>query len=560
MVTRSLTRWALAGLLLATMLFAQIATAQPRQLLRQRSSLQQNSNNARLNLSTAATPLRVSATAANTFPFPGRAEDLKPGIYWYRNKEVHGTGTQAKGYDLSATRFDASNKSWTRLKPGVSSAAYERNKTNEAWSVYGTPVYAVDDGEVIRCWRNTPENPAPGQSHPGRTSDPKTIYGGGNFLLVEDKEGNLTLYAHFKPGSIPKSLCPIDKVFCQDAADKSESEMPAGKRPQVKRGQFLGLVGNSGSSSNPHLHIHRQTAGGTPLDLRFENVFVKSTKKLADNTSDWQQVKNQVLQPGPLAILPPFGKGHGEVARHGVPSSKYQFTFTHITSSGYRLEWIDGYDVNGKTYFNVIFRPSNGKPWLARHGQTGGTYQAEFDKWTNQGYRLEHVESYLSGGSARYAAIFVKTSGPAWTAYHGRTAAQHQQQFDSLTKQGYRPVNVSVVSLSGQRYYTALYEKRNVGSFILKSFMTPAQYQAEFNKNVQAGRRLAYLNAYTHQGSPRIVAIWQQAAPTFVARHGMSSSQYQAEFNKNLGAGRLTRAVTGYESSNQHRFAAFWSK
>lgn len=40
----------------------------------------------------------------------------------------------------------------------------------------------------------------------------------------------------------------------------------------------------------------------------------------------------------------------------GVPASEYQFAFDHITQSGNRPVWVDVYEVNGKNYFNAIFR------------------------------------------------------------------------------------------------------------------------------------------------------------------------------------------------------------
>jgi hypothetical protein len=297
------------------------------------------------------------------------------------------------------------------------------------------------------------------------------------------------------------------------------------------------------------------------------HVIDRSVLHPPDPAGPWVKAEDQGLPNVPAAIWPATSKpawyppGWAEVAQHGIPASAYQTEFDRIVGSGYRLVWFDGYDVNGKTFFNVIFRPADRTQWVARHGLNGSQYQQEFDKWTQQGFRLMHIESYLSGDAVCYAPIFVKSSGPAWTAYHGRTADQHQQQFDSLTAQGFRPINVTAVSLSGTRTYAALYEKRDVGSFFVKSFMTPAEYQTQFEQNIQAGRRLAYLNAYTHLGSPRIIAIWQQkpAAP-FIARHGLSSSQYQAEFDKNLSNGFLTRAVTGYEEGDSQRFAAFWSK
>jgi len=110
---------------------------------------------------------------------------------------------------------------------------------------------------------------------------------------------------------------------------------------------------------------------------------------------------------------------------------------------------------------------------------------------------------------ARYGA-----AGPAFIAYHGKDATEHQQSFNSLTAQGWVPVNISVVSPGGQRTHAALYEKLDAGTFWTKNFMTPGEYQAEFDANVQAGRKLVYLNAYRHGSGTRLTAIWHQKAPT----------------------------------------------
>ncbi len=55
----------------------------------------------------------------------------------------------------------------------------------------------------------------------------------GNSVILDIGGGNYALYAHFQPGSIRVK----------------EGE-------QVKRGEMLALVGNSGNSLAPHLHFH----------------------------------------------------------------------------------------------------------------------------------------------------------------------------------------------------------------------------------------------------------------------------------------------------------------
>ena len=62
-------------------------------------------------------------------------------------------------------------------------------------------------------------------------------------------------------------------------------------------------------------------------------------------------------------------------------------------------------------------------PWVARHGMTAAEYQAEFDQWVGQGYRLTDVSGYNVNGTVRYAALWEKKAGPEWVARHGMSSA-----------------------------------------------------------------------------------------------------------------------------------------
>ena len=251
--------------------------------------------------------------------------------------------------------------------------------------------------------------------------------------------------------------------------------------------------------------------------------------------------------------------GFAEVARHGIPAASYQTTFDDITAAGYRPVWVDGYEVSGSTYFNAVFGPAT-VAWAARHGLTAAQYQAEFDLRTGQGYRLTQVDSYLDGGQIRYACIFDRSAGTAWVAYHGVSQAAHQSQFNTLTAQGYRPVNIAVVNAGGGRSFTALYDKAPVGAFSAESTLAISDYQGRFDANVAAGRRPAYLDAFLDGATRRISAIWDSTPGAWVARHGLTAAQYQTEFDTWTGQGYRTRCVTGYDGGGSARFAAIWTK
>ena len=191
---------------------------------------------------------------------------------------------------------------------------------------------------------------------------------------------------------------------------------------------------------------------------------------------------------------------------------------------------------------------------------TGAQYQAEFDKWTKAGYRPLQIESYPASNGIRYAAIFVKTPGPSFLAYHARSEADHQARFNQLTAQGWVPAIISVAPWGGARYYTALYEKKAVGGFAAWQTLDASQYQAQINQQAAAGRKLVYLNAYNDQAGPRFTAIWYSNAAVPYARHGIEPYDYYALADAQRKNGLLTRAVTGYTDGASPRYAAFWSK
>src|SRR5262245_57173854 len=156
----------------------------------------------------AATARNSGSQAAASYPFPGRAEDLAPGHYWYFSN-IHAGGSKA--LDLVGVRFDTGSEKWVTYRENTPNP----NKLeNDDLIIYNTPVHAIADAEVIACWRNAPENPRPGESHTGRTSTPKTVSRSANFLVVKSASENKTvLYAHLKPGTVPPGLCPNNAQF-----------------------------------------------------------------------------------------------------------------------------------------------------------------------------------------------------------------------------------------------------------------------------------------------------------------------------------------------------------
>ena len=173
-----------------------------------------------------------------------------------------------------------------------------------------------------------------------------------------------------------------------------------------------------------------------------DNEFV-TNNSLKDKFPFW--TARGVVLPASARYAAIWEKSSGPAwqARHGMTSAQYQSTFDQLGTQGYRLVQVSGYSVGGQAQYAAIWEKSSGPAWQARHGMTSAQYQSTFDQLGAQGYRLVQVSGYSVGGKAQYAAIWEKSSGPAWQARHGMTSAQYQSTFDQLGAQGYRLVQVS---------------------------------------------------------------------------------------------------------------------
>jgi hypothetical protein len=243
---------------------------------------------------------------------------------------------------------------------------------------------------------------------------------------------------------------------------------------------------------------------------------------------------------GPWQLADPlFSPGHPELARHGLEDICFQDHHDAIAQAGYGMSWLGGFDVAGKTYLNVVF--SKTAPQTVRFGLTGDQYQIKLERAIADGFRPILVESYLRGGQARYAFIAEKKS--AFQAYHGVPIKTHDDFTKQLAARSMVPVAVSVVSAGGGPRVTALWEKRNIGTWQLRAALPLSQYQSWLTSEVQAKRHLVYLDAWRSSDGVMFSAIVSsKAGKAYVARHDLPGTKYQQEYETWTGKGLRTRA------------------
>lgn len=246
-------------------------------------------------------------------------------------------------------------------------------------------------------------------------------------------------------------------------------------------------------------------------------------------------------------------------ARHGMTGPQYQAAFDQYTGQGYRLAQVDvAATPNGMRYAAIWRR--GGPRFVARHGMSGGQYQAAFDQYTGQGYRLVEVSAGGLASPGRFAAIWSQGGSGRWAARHGMTSAQYQAAFNQYTGQGYRLIDVDGYTTPSGVRYAALWVARGSSRWVARHGMTSAQYQAAFDQYTGQGYAPRLVDCYWTPSGVRYAAIWAQGGGRWIARHGMTSASYQGRFNEHVGAGYSLHHVSGCWDGGQMRYAAIWRR
>ena len=238
----------------------------------------------------------VSPIEGGSYRFPANVTDLKYGEFWQglSKHEAGEMGSQLFAHDLRIIAFDPDKDQWSTIIGGKTGAV------NEDYICHGRPVYAMADGIVKKFRNDVPENPDPPDF-----IEP-VIERAGNHFYIQHGE-DMVLYAHMQPDSLNPALLTEGTT--------------------VSAGQELGVVGNAGASSEPHLHIHAVRAPAIsvgplrPFVFKHVHVIDRAALNPPDPTGPWVKLDGRAI-PSPLcAIWPsnnppeglPMGKGEVEI-------------------------------------------------------------------------------------------------------------------------------------------------------------------------------------------------------------------------------------------------------
>lgn len=163
------------------------------------------------------------------------------------------------GGDTLAVNQHVTHKSQRRaadlLKVGTDGKTHTGDgKKNSDYLAYGQDILAAADGKVETVIDGVPEN-EPGTLNP--------YFATGNTVILRHDDRSFSVYAHLQPGKVRVK-----------------------KGQAVKRGTVLGLCGNSGNSSEPHLHFQIQDGAKFDQSFGVDAVFQKVPVTRAGKTEE----------------------------------------------------------------------------------------------------------------------------------------------------------------------------------------------------------------------------------------------------------------------------------
>ncbi len=192
------------------------------------------------------------------------ASPIKGDLWVAGNAPSNTSAHRRAGIVLNGNVYFAQRYAIDFIKIGSDGKTYHGDiHKNASYYCYNQPVLAVADGKVVSVTDNVPEN-VPNSNKLAVPITLKTV--GGNDVILDIGHGHYALYGHFIPGSI---------------------KVHAGEK--VKKGQVLARLGNSGNSTEPHLHFQimdqPSTLAANGLPYAFDSYELYQSKAIGQDES-----------------------------------------------------------------------------------------------------------------------------------------------------------------------------------------------------------------------------------------------------------------------------------
>ncbi|MEE3329133.1 MAG: serine hydrolase [Myxococcota bacterium] len=264
---------------------------------------------------------------------------------------------------------------------------------------------------------------------------------------------------------------------------------------------------------------------------------------------------------GNSAPIPP--EPQGWVTRHGLTSSQYQAEFDQWSDAGYRLTYASGHEEAGEARYSAVWRKQPSVEWQAFHDQTSSEYNTTVQNMKRLGFRPVLVDGFNVGQAVLFVSIFERNTD-AWEARHNMTSSDYQAEVDYwVDEQGYGIRHVSGYSINGQAYYAAIFDRSPSPEWISEHGLSEPTYQARVTELAELGFQPVVISAFWIGNAEYFAAVWHKVNLRFKARHGVDRGDYQNLVDDLYYEGFSPMAVKGYSrpgtaAAGTTQYATMW--
>lgn len=480
--------------------------------------------------------------------YPSKVSDLRHNESWGTTSN-HLGGSQAYGLDTSVMGWNDASLNWDFFYPGA-----DRTKATQH-RAYGMPVYAMADGTVCEAlndqaeWKNYPRVDKDIEPEPIPAST--GVYSAGGNHVVVRSGGEIALYAHLQPGSIPAALLTPGAV--------------------IKQGQYLGKVGYSGASSGPHLHVHVSQEDPdnlcTGLSIRPRPMQFKDTQSLTVGEAKLM-AKNDAMDPLGWANLSNHSAPHSYSLMYpGSNDFPFQKTATDgkqflgvwrasseielrvnvsgwsamvakrndMAKSNFRLTELNTYVENGKRQFVGVFRYGNGADQGLSLLKDWQSFVNHRDLLEAQGLRLVDMLHFHDGVSDNFVGVFLPGNDQQ-EVFNTNSWTQFAYMAQTYSLNGLKLVDVETYLADGVRQYVGVF-RQGSGDQQLVRVPDWTTFKTTWSTLGTAGYRLTDVETMVVNGHREFVGVFRQGSGGYsLELHNGYQNFFQgAERNNALG-------------------------
>ncbi len=173
---------------------------------------------------------------------------------------------------------------------------------NESYLAFGQEIIAVADGVISRT-RDGMNEQTPPDNPPAGTQTQQTA--AGNYIMEDIGGGHFAFYAHLQPGSLR-------------VADGQH----------VTRGQVIALLGNTGNTSEPHVHFHVSDANDPLISEGIPFVFDQfQTTGQVDGMDEETGLFNDYRQHDPMPRWSQMPASYSVLTAGAAPLSPFSWAY-----------------------------------------------------------------------------------------------------------------------------------------------------------------------------------------------------------------------------------------